>query len=72
MALGAERGAGMPLCPLGSKLPWTCPPSKELLQNCFFAASAANSVSISAFDVVCSQLGFVHAGVQADVATSVF
>lgn len=35
MALEAEVRAGMPLSPLGSKLPWTCPPFKELLQNWF-------------------------------------
>lgn len=70
MARGAERRAGMALSPLGSKLLWTCPPFKELFKIGFSAS--ATPVSISAFDMVCSQLRFVHAGLQADVTTSVF
>lgn len=60
----------MALSPLESKLPWTYPLFKELFK--FGFSASATPVSFYAFDVVCSQLGFVHAGLQADVTTSVF
>lgn len=68
MAMGAGIRAAMPLSPLGSKLPWTCPPFKETkaFAKLFFAASDT-PVSIPDLHVVCSQLGFVHAGMQAAV-----